>query len=68
MVRRLHLWTAQNWDAAAGGGHRNVVEAAVNADMSYLQESNEMAEAACDDSFDTDQKLREDNAILAPVA
>ena len=69
-VRKLHLWTVRNWGAAAAdGGHRNaVVAAAVRAGMSYLQESNEMAAAAYDDSFDTDQKLREDSAILAAGA
>ena len=65
-MRRLHLWTVQNRDAA-GGDHRSAAAASVGVDMSSLQESNEMAEAAYD-SFDTDLKLQEDSAILAEVA
>ncbi len=59
----------RNSDAvAAGGGHCNaVVVAVVDADISCFQESNEMAAAAYDSSG-IDQKLQEDNAILAAVA
>lgn len=68
-VQTLHLWTVQNWDAAAGGGDQNnAMEAvAVDVDTSYLLESNEAAAAAYD-SFDTDQRLQEDNETLAAVA
>lgn len=65
-MQKLHLWMVKNWDAV-DGDHRNTAEAAVGVDSSSLQESNELAEAACG-SFENDQKLQEDIAIPAAMA